>query len=60
VREARVLTGFILVAFLCVLVTFGFTKLRRKMGMGVTNRTWGITFVVTALVILGLWATGHK
>jgi hypothetical protein len=54
------LTGFILVAFLAVLVTFVFTKLRRKMGMGVTNRTWGITFVVTALIILALWATGHK
>ncbi len=41
------------------LVTFGFTKLRRRMGVGMTSRTWGITFLVTVLIILGLWAAGH-
>jgi len=53
------LTGFILVAFIAALVTFGFTRLRRRMGMGTTGRTWGITFLVTVLIILALWATGH-
>ena len=53
------LTGFILVAFIAALVAFGFTRLRRRMGMGTTGRTWGITFLVTVLIILALWATGH-
>ena len=53
------LTGLILVAFIAGLFTFGFTRLRRRMGMGTTGRTWGITFLVTALIVLGLWATGH-
>ena len=54
------LTGFILVAFLAALVTFGFVRLRRRVGMGVSNRTWGITFLVTVLIILALWSTGHN
>jgi hypothetical protein len=58
--EARMLTGFILVAFIAGLFTLGFTKLRRRMGIGVTSRTWWITFLVTVLIILGLWATGHR
>jgi hypothetical protein len=54
------LTGFILVAFLAALVTFGFTKLRRRIGMSVSNKTWGITFGITVLIILALWSTGHN
>jgi uncharacterized membrane protein required for colicin V production len=54
------LTGFILVAFLAALVTFGVTKLRRRMGLGVTNRTWGVAFLVTAVIILACWAYGHN
>jgi hypothetical protein len=54
------LTGYILVAFIAGLFTFGFTKLRRRMGMGTTGRTWGITFLVTVVIILGLWAAGHS
>jgi hypothetical protein len=57
--EARMLTGFILVAFIAGLFTFGFTRLRRRMGMGTTGKTWGITFLVTVLIILGFWAAGH-
>jgi hypothetical protein len=57
--EARMLTGLILVAFIAGLFTFGFVRLRRHMGMGTTGRTWGITFLVTVLIILGLWAGGH-
>ena len=54
------LTGFILVVFLAALVTFGFTKLRRRIGMSVSNKTWGITFGITVLIILALWSTGHN
>ena len=52
-------TGLILLAFLSALVTLGWTKLRRRMGVGVSNRTYGITFTVVFLVILVLWANGH-
>jgi hypothetical protein len=54
------LTGFILVAFLAALVTLLITKGRRKLGMGVTNKTWIVSFVITVLVILAIWSTGHN
>jgi hypothetical protein len=54
------LTGFILVAFLAALVTFGVVKARRKIGMSVSNRTWAISFLITVLIILALWSTGHN
>jgi hypothetical protein len=54
------LTGYILVAFLAALVTFGFVKVRRRIGMSVSNRTWTITFLITVLIILALWSTGHN
>ena len=53
-------TGLILLAFISALVTFGWTKLRRRVGMGVTSKTYGITFVVIFILILVLWAsTSH-
>ena len=54
------LTGFILVVFLGALVTLGVTKGRRKMGLGVTNRTWVVSFLITVLVILAIWSSGHN
>jgi hypothetical protein len=51
--------GLILVAFLAILVTLLVTRGRRRMGLGVSNRTYGLTFVVAAVVILGFWALGH-
>jgi hypothetical protein len=59
VQEVRVATGLILLAFLSALVTFGWTKARRRFGLGVTNRTYGITFVVIFMLILVVWANGH-
>ena len=53
-------TGLILVAFLAALVTFGWTKGRRRMGLGVSNRTYGITFVVCVIIIVAFWAAGHN
>jgi Mn2+/Fe2+ NRAMP family transporter len=52
--------GLILVAFLAVIVTLLVTKGRKKMGLGVNNRTYGLTFVVVAVIILGFWALGHN
>jgi hypothetical protein len=51
--------GLILLAFIAALFTFGFTKIRRKMGLGVTSKHWVIGFVGAFLVILVVWANGH-
>ena len=53
------LTGFILVAFLAALVTFGVVQARRKIGMSVSNKTWTTAFLIAVLIILALWSTGH-
>lgn len=52
-------SGLILLAFISALVTFVWTKLRRRMGMGVTHKTYGITFAVIFVLILVIWANGH-
>jgi hypothetical protein len=52
-------TGLILLAFLAVLVAFFLTRMRRRLGLGVTGRTWIAIIAVFALVVLGLWATSQ-
>jgi hypothetical protein len=54
-----VATGLILLAFLGALVTWLFTKARRRMGLGVTSRHWVISFAAVTLIILVIWANGH-
>ena len=46
IREAGWQAGFILLALIGGLFRFGFTRVRRRMGLGVTWRTWWITFLV--------------
>jgi hypothetical protein len=46
------MSGLILLGLLGVLVGFGWTRLRKKLGMGVTWGTW--ISVIAAVVILGL------
>jgi hypothetical protein len=55
-----VASGLILLALIGVLVGFGWTRLRRKMGIGVTWSTWAA--VIAAVMICGLllWATQVK
>jgi hypothetical protein len=52
-------TGLILLAFIAGLITLAFTKVRKRMGMGVTSKHWTIAFVGSFLVILVIWASGH-
>jgi hypothetical protein len=52
-------TGLILLAVIAVIVTVGFTKVRRRMGLGVTSKHWVYAFVATFLIILVIWANGH-
>jgi hypothetical protein len=59
-REARVTSGLILLALIGVLVGFGWTRVRRRAGVGVTWHTWAT--VIAGVMILGLllWATSVK
>ena len=54
--EAAVATGAILLAFLAALVAFGWIRVRRRMGMGVTGRHFGLVFVGFCLIVLAMWA----
>ena len=49
-------SGLILLGFIGVLVGFGITRMRRRLGLGVTGGTW--VAVITGVIVLGLalWA----
>ena len=49
-------SGLILLAFIGALVGFGVTRMRRRLGLGVTAGTW--VAVITGVIVLGLalWA----
>jgi hypothetical protein len=53
-------TGLILLAFLAVLAAFFLTRMRRRLGLGVTGRTWAVIIAVFAIVVLGLWASSQR
>jgi hypothetical protein len=55
--------GLILLGFLALMVAFGWSRLRRRAGMGTTSgRTWLIVMAVFILVVLTMWAytTYHR
>lgn len=52
-------TGLILLAFLAILVAFFITRMRRRLGLGVTGRTWAVIIAVFAIIVLGLWASSQ-
>ena len=51
-------TGLILLAFLGALIAFFTVRVRRRMGVGSTGKTW--VTIITAAIIIGLllWASG--
>jgi hypothetical protein len=55
-QEANVASGLILLLLIGVLVGFGITRMRRRLGLGVTGGTW--VAVITGVIVLGLalWA----
>jgi hypothetical protein len=53
-------TGLILLAFLGILVAFFLTRMRRRLGLGVTGRTWIVIIAVFAAAVLGLWANSQS
>jgi hypothetical protein len=52
-------TGLILLAFLAVLSAVFLTRMRRRLGLGVTGGTWAVIIAVFAIVVLGLWASSQ-
>ncbi len=57
--EAVMTTGLILLAFLAILVAFFLTRMRRRLGLGVTGGTWAVIIAVFAIIVLSLWASSQ-
>jgi len=57
--EAVMTTGLILLAFLAFLVAFFLTRMRRRLGLGVTGRTWAVIIAAFVIIVLGLWASSQ-
>ena len=60
VREARVISGLILLVFIGILIGFVVARVRKRMGLGVTWSTWVTTVVVVGFLLLLLYATSFK
>ena len=58
-REAAMTTGLILLGFLAILVAFFLTRMRRRLGLGVTGGTWAVIIAVFAIIVLSLWASSQ-
>jgi fumarate reductase subunit D len=55
------MSGLILLVFLGVIVAFGWTRMRGKMKLNVSGKTWTGAIVVFVLVVLMMYAShsGH-
>jgi fumarate reductase subunit D len=47
--------GVILLVLIAALIALFTTRVRRRMGLSVTGKTWIIAMVVVVLVVLALW-----
>ena len=54
------MSGLILLALICILIGFVVARVRKRMGLGVTWRTWVTTVVVVGFLLLLLYATSFK
>ena len=43
-----------------ILIGFGVTRVRKRMGLGVTWSTWVTTVVVVGFILLLMWVTAYK
>ena len=56
------MSGLILLVLICVLVAYGWTRLRGKMKLSVSGKHWIGPIVIIVLVVLLMWSvhtTGH-
>jgi hypothetical protein len=60
VREARLISGLILLVLIGILIGFVVARVRKRMGLGVTWSTWVTTVVVVGFILLLLYATSVK
>jgi fumarate reductase subunit D len=60
VWEAKVASGFILLLLIGILIGFGVSRVRKRMGLGVTWSTWVTTVVVVGFILLLMWVTAYK
>jgi hypothetical protein len=51
-----VVAGAILLVFLAVLVAYGWTRVRRRLGMGVSGRHFVLVIVGFCLIVLAMLA----
>jgi hypothetical protein len=51
--------GLILLAFLAVLVALFVVRMRRRIGLGSTGKTWLVLIAGFAIIVLGLWGASH-
>ena len=58
-REAPVTSGLILLAFIGIIVAFFVTRMRRRMGLGVSGSTWATIIAIFAIVVLGMWVSSQ-
>ena len=59
-RKARVMSGLTLLALIGILIGFVVARVRKRMGLGVTWRTWVTTVLVVGFLLLLLYATSFK
>ncbi len=52
-------TGLILLGFLAILVAIFVTRMRRRLGLGVTGGTWTVIIAVFVIIMLSLWASSQ-
>jgi len=55
-----VASGFILLLLIGILIGFGVSRVRKRMGLGVTWSTWVTTVVVVGFILLLMWVTTYK
>jgi hypothetical protein len=59
-QEANVASGLILLLLIGILIGFGVSRVRKRMGLGVTWSTWVTTVVVVGFILLLLWVSAYK
>jgi fumarate reductase subunit D len=50
-------TGLILLVLIGIAVAFGYTRLRGKMRLPVSGKSWIVPIVIVVIAVLLLWAT---
>ena len=49
--------GIVLLLFIALIVAYGVTRTRRRMGLLVTGKTWLVIVTCVVIGVLALWAS---